>query len=109
MQFRIVVCLFLIVCIVPLTVLAAEKGDAAKGKQVFSRCSVCHGDAGEGKEAIARALGVNMMPFSSKEVQALNDAALKKVITQGKGVMKPVNLSDQEAADVIAFLRSLKK
>jgi mono/diheme cytochrome c family protein len=90
-------------------VFAAEKGDAVKGKQVFSRCSVCHGDAGEGKEAIGKAFGVNMKPLSSKEVQALDDAALKKSITAGKGKMAPVNLSDREVADVVAFLRTLKK
>ena len=109
MRSRLGVCLVLIVFIVPLMVFAAEKGDAVKGKQVFSRCSVCHGDAGEGKEAIGKAFGVNMKPLSSKEVQALDDAALKKSITAGKGKMTPVNLSDQEVADVVAFLRTLKK
>jgi cytochrome c2 len=109
MRSRLGVCLVLIAFIVPLMVLAAEKGDTAKGKQVFSRCSVCHGDAGEGKEAIGKAFGVTMKPLSSKEVQALDDAALKKGITAGKGKMMPVSLSDQEAVDVIAFLRTLKK
>lgn len=109
MRSRIGVCLVLFLFIVPLLVSAAEKGDAAKGKQVFSRCSVCHGDSGEGKEAIGKAFGVTMKPLSSKEVQALDDAALKKGITEGKGKMKPVNLSDQEAADVLAFVRTLKK
>jgi hypothetical protein len=50
-----------------------------------------------------------MKPLSSKEVQALDDAALKKAITEGNGKMRPVILSDHEAADVIAFLRTLKK
>ncbi len=94
--------------VVPLWIFAAQ-GDAAKGKQVFSRCAVCHGDSGEGKEAIGKAFGVTMKPLSSKEVQSLDDATLKKGIIEGKGKMKPINLSDQEAADVIAFLRTLKK
>jgi hypothetical protein len=47
--------------------------------------------------------------MSSKEVQSLDDAALKKIMTEGKGKMKPVSLSDQEAANIIAFVRSLKK
>ena len=50
-----------------------------------------------------------MPHLGSKEVQSLDDATLKKVIAEGKGKMKPVNLNDQEAADVIAFLRTLKK
>ncbi len=89
--------------------LATGKGDAAKGKEVFKRCAVCHGDSGEGREAIGKMFGVKMPVLSSKEVQSLNDAALKKVITEGKGKMKPVSLSDSEAEDVIAFLRTLKK
>jgi cytochrome c2 len=92
-----------------LAVLPAEKGDAAKGKKLFSRCSACHGDSGEGREAIAKMFGVTMHPLSSKEVQSLDNAALKKIILEGKGKMMPVSLSDAEVQDVIAFLRSLKK
>ncbi len=89
--------------------MASGKGDAAKGKALFSRCSICHGNSGEGNEAIAKALGVKMPALSSQEVQRLDDAALKKVIVEGKGKMQAVKLSDIEAADVIAFVRSIKK
>ncbi len=109
MRSRIVVWLMLLALIAPITCLSAEKGDAAKGKEVFRRCAVCHGDTGEGREAIAKAYGVTMKPFSSKEVQSMNDAALKKGILEGRGKMKPVILSDAEVADVIAYLRTLKK
>jgi len=34
---------------------------------------------------------------------------MKKDIVEGTGQMKPVKLTDQEAADVIAFVRTLKK
>lgn len=108
MQCRIVVWI-LPLLIVSLWSLAAEKGDAAKGKEVFRRCATCHGDSGEGREAIAKVFGVTMKPFSSKEIQSQSDAALRKVIIEGKGKMKGVDLSDTEAADVIAFLRTLKK
>ncbi len=94
---------------IPFLLPATGNGDAAKGKEVFKRCAACHGDSGEGKEAIAKMFGVKMPALSSKEVQSLNDAALKKVITEGKGKMQPVSLSDPEAEDVIAFLRTLKK
>ena len=50
-----------------------------------------------------------MPVLGSKEVQSLDDAALKKIIAEGKGKMQPVKLSDAEADDVIAFVRSLKK
>jgi cytochrome c len=101
--------MLLLVLMVPLLMLSMEKGDASKGKAVFSRCAICHGASGEGNEAIAKALGAQMPVLSSKEVQSLDDAALKKIVIEGKGKMKPVSLSDAEAADVIAFLRTLKK
>jgi cytochrome c2 len=109
MRFRLSLFIFFLVLIVPLFLPAFESGDAAKGKELFSRCAVCHGDSGEGKEAIAKMFGVTMPPLASKEVQSLSDAALKKIIEEGKGKMKAVKMSDQEMTDVIAFLRSLKK
>ena len=83
--------------------------DEAKGKETFSRCAVCHGDSGQGKEAIAKLYDVKMKALSSKEVQSMDDDAIKKVITEGKGKMKPLVLSDQEIENVILFLRSLKE
>jgi mono/diheme cytochrome c family protein len=97
------------VLMAPLLLAAFQKGDVSKGKEVFGRCAVCHGDRGEGKEAIAKMFGVTMPALGSKEVQSLDNAALKKVIVEGKGKMRPVSLSDSEIDDVIAFLRSLKK
>jgi mono/diheme cytochrome c family protein len=95
--------------VIPMLVFAMATGNAGKGKEVFQRCSVCHGSSGEGNAAIAKAYGVQMPVLGSKEVQSLDDAALRKVITEGKGKMKPVTLSAAEMDDVIAFLRSLKK
>jgi mono/diheme cytochrome c family protein len=93
----------------PLLLLAFVEGNVAEGKKLFSRCAVCHGDSGEGKEAIAKMFGVKIPAFGSKEVQSLDDAALKKIIVEGKGKMKPVPMPDSEIEDVIAFLRTLKK
>jgi mono/diheme cytochrome c family protein len=106
MQFRYWVLSLLVM--LPL-ILAFGKGDAAKGKAVYGRCAICHGDAGEGKEAIAKALGVKMPALYSNEVQSLDDATLKKSIVEGKGKMQAVKLSDADAEDIIAFIRSLKK
>jgi mono/diheme cytochrome c family protein len=89
--------------------LAFGKGDVTKGKTVYGRCAVCHGTSGEGNDAIGKALGVKMPALGSREVQALDDAALKKVILEGKGKMQAVKLSDQDIEDAIAFMRSLKK
>jgi mono/diheme cytochrome c family protein len=108
MRLRYRIWILLPVLMVPL-MLALGKGDAAKGKTLFSRCAICHGNNGDGNEAIAKALGVKMPVLGSQEVQSLDDAALKKVILEGKGKMKAVNLSNEEVEDVIAFLRGLKK
>jgi cytochrome c553 len=97
------------VFLIPVLIIAAGKGDAAKGKTLFGRCTMCHGAAGEGNQAIAKAYGVTMPVFGSKEVQSLDDAAIKKVIIDGKGKMQPVKLSDGEMDDIIAFVRTLKK
>lgn len=100
--------LLLLVLTVPLMVALGE-GDVEKGKAVFGRCSICHGDSGQGNPAIAKALDAQIPDLASKEVQELDDAALKKVILEGKDKMQPVHLSDTEVDDVISFMRSLKK
>jgi mono/diheme cytochrome c family protein len=109
MRSRYLVSIFLLLVVVPLLLFALENGDADKGKEVYRRCSVCHGADGKGNEAMAKMLEVTMPALDSKEVQSLDDAALKKVIVEGKGKMTAVKLSDPEVEDVIAYLRSLKK
>jgi mono/diheme cytochrome c family protein len=93
------------------TVPAFAAADAAAGKAVYSkRCATCHGDAGEGKESIAKMLKVEMRPLASKEVQAKSDADLKKDTLSGTGKMKGVTGIDAKSADdLIAYLRTLKK
>ena len=89
---------------------ALAAGDAAAGKQVFDKkCASCHGATGEGKDAIAKMLKVEMRNLGSPEVQAKSDAELGKMIKDGNGKMKPVALTDKEIQDVVAYLRTLKK
>ena len=84
---------------------------ADAGKELYTKkCATCHGDNGDGKEAIAKMFQVTMKPLSSKEVQAKSDADLKKVILEGSVKMKPVKDVDPKAADdIIAYVRTLKK
>ena len=90
---------------------SAQKGDSAAGKDVFmKKCKICHGPDGAGNPGIAKALGVTFTPFSSEEIQKKSDADLKKIVTEGKGKMKPVkDLSDADMGNVIAYIRTLKK
>jgi mono/diheme cytochrome c family protein len=87
------------------------QGKAAAGKEIYSKkCVSCHGDAGEGKESVAKVLKVEIRPLGSKEVQAKSDADLKKTILEGTGKMKGVSGIDAKGADdVVAYLRTLKK
>jgi mono/diheme cytochrome c family protein len=89
----------------------AFAADAAAGKAVYEKkCASCHGAAGEGKEAVAKMLKVELKHLGSKEVQAKTDADLKKLILEGMGKMKAVAGIDAKAADnVVAYMRTLKK
>lgn len=89
----------------------AQKGDAAAGKAIYSaKCATCHGPLGEGKDAIAKALKVELRHLGSKEVQARSDADWKKEIEEGTGKMKPVKLAKEaDLANLIAYMRTLKK
>ena len=83
---------------------------APEGKALYgTKCASCHGPNGEGKAAIAKMFNVTMPALSSKEVQDKSDADLKKVITAGKGKMKPIaGVTDAQAGDIVAFIRTLK-
>ena len=89
---------------------AQAAGDGAAGKAVFEKkCQMCHGERGDGKPAIAKALKIEMRSLSSTEVQAKPDPELRKDIVSGNGKMKPVKLGDAELTGVIAFIRTLGK
>lgn len=85
--------------------------DTGAGKEVFAKkCASCHGAAGEGKDAIAKMLKVELRHLGSKEVQAKTDAQMKKFVLEGEGKMKAVTgLDDKAVDDVLAYLRTLAK
>jgi mono/diheme cytochrome c family protein len=109
MILRITISLFLFAFFCSLALTAQQAADHP-GKEVFARCATCHGDSGEGKEAMAKMFGVKMPPLYSKEIQSMDNAALRKVILEGKGKMPPVaNLTDQQVSDVIAYIRTFRE
>jgi mono/diheme cytochrome c family protein len=87
------------------------KGNANEGKEAFMKhCATCHGADGSGKDAVAKLLKVTFPPLGSKDVQSLSDDDIRKVMTEGKGKMKPVkDLSKVDLANLTAFIRTLKK
>jgi hypothetical protein len=55
-------------------------------------------------------LKVDMRDLKSTEVQTASDSDIKKIITDGKGKMRPVaSVSGSELGDVVAYVRSSKK
>lgn len=104
---------FSMILVVALAIFATPlfAADAAAGKEAFAKkCASCHGAAGEGKEAIAKMMKVELRHLGSKEVQAKSDATLRKDITEGNGKMKPIkDLDAKPVDDVIAFIRALAK
>ena len=88
-----------------------QKPNMEDGKAVYAKkCASCHGASGEGNESIAKATKTELPKLGSKEVQALKDDDLRKVIREGKGKMKGVkDLTDQDVANVVAYLRTLSR
>ena len=64
----------------------------------FSRCSICHGDNGEGGNAGRKLEG---------EIDNMTDSYIMESILGGQGTMPPQNLTAQETADVLAYLREV--
>jgi mono/diheme cytochrome c family protein len=82
--------------------------DATAGKAVYDKsCKSCHGADGTPNAGVAK-----MMKVEIKDLKAtdMSDADIKKVITDGKGKMKPVaSVTGASVDDVVAYVRSLKK
>jgi len=53
---------------------------------------------------------VDVPDLKSAAVQALSDDDIKKVISEGKGKMKPVkSVAGKDINDIVAFVHTLKK
>lgn len=96
---------------VALAIQAAVASDATSGKAVYSnKCMICHGADGEGATGYAKAMGLEPARLSSDRVQKKTDAALKKIILEGSGKMKPrKDLSEIDINNVIAYIRNFRK
>lgn len=85
--------------------------DAKAGKDVFDKaCKSCHGADGTPNPAIAKMMKVEMKDLKSPDVQATSDADMAKIITAGKGKMKPIaSVTGASSGDVVAYVHTLKK
>ncbi len=97
------------------TILAAEKGDAAKGKTVYDNyCAACHGPEGKGDGVAAQALDPKPRDLSDAAfTSTVTNEHLYKVIDEGGPAvgLSPLMaswggmLSEADINDVIAFIR----
>ena len=83
---------------------APPAGDAEKGKATYKRvgCYECHGLEAQGGPGTAPRLGPNPMPFA-------RFSAYLRTPTGNMPPYRAVVLSDQEVADIHAFLRSVPR
>ncbi len=90
---------------------AVAFADAQGGQAAYDKsCKSCHGASGTPNPAIAKMMKVEMKDLGSAEVQSMSDVDLKKIMTEGKGKMKPAKtISGAAADDVIAYIRTFKK
>ncbi len=107
---------------------AAIAADVAAGKAKFLElCVSCHGEGGQGDGPTGKALAAAGQPAprdftlgdfkldTDKDGKAGTDADIKNVVAKGaaafggNAMMAPVVLNDADMANVIAFIRSLKK
>ena len=86
----------------------AKKPDAAKGKEVFEQCSVCHN-----ADSTEKKMGPGLKGLFAKDKMTNGkkptDANVLAKINEGGNGMPAYKdmLSDQEKDDVIAYLKTL--
>jgi len=90
---------------------AALAADVNAGQAAYARaCKACHGPDGTPNPAIAKMMKVEMQDLKSAAVQGMSNDDIKKIITSGKGKMRPVaSVSGSTLDDVAAFIHTLKK
>ncbi|HLH01720.1 MAG TPA: c-type cytochrome [Bryobacteraceae bacterium] len=87
---------------------SASKGDAAKGKETFEQCAMCHNVDTDEKKMGPSLKGL----FKRKTLQSgkpVNDANVLDQINNGGNGMPPYKdmLSADEKANVLAYLHTL--
>lgn len=90
-------------------VVAADKaGDAAKGKEVFEQCSVCHNVDSDEKK-MGPALKGLYKKDKLKSGKKVTDESVKALINAGGNGMPAYAdmLSDEERRDLIAYLKTV--
>ncbi len=89
-------------------VAADKKGDAAKGKEVFEQCSVCHYATTDQRKMGPSLKGLFKRPKLGNGLKPTDESVLD-FINKGKGSMPAFDsvLSDAEKQNLLAYLKAL--
>ena len=90
------------------TAVAADKGDPAKGKEVFEQCSTCHNTATDEKKVGPSLKGL-FKHAALKNGKKVTEENVRAFISAGGNGMPSYAdlLSDTEKNNVIAYLKTL--
>jgi len=93
-------------CLVPAA--RAADGDAAKGKEVFEQCAVCHNAAG-GEQKMGPNLNGLFKKDKMKNGKKPTEENVRAVVNQGGNGMPAYDeiLSSEEKDHIIAYLKTL--
>ena len=88
---------------------AQKKGDAAKGKDVFEQCAVCHNADSTEKKMGPGLKGMFKKAKMDSTGKPVNDANVMGKINEGGNGMPAYKdmLTDDEKANLLAYLKTL--
>jgi mono/diheme cytochrome c family protein len=87
---------------------AAEKGNAAKGKELFEQCSVCHNVDTDEKKMGPSLKGLFKRAKLQSGKPVTDENVLSQINNGGNGMPAYADmLSAQDKADVLAYLHTL--
>ena len=103
--------IFTTVIILAVSASGAYAADVKAGQAAYGKaCKSCHGADGTANPADRQNdESRNARLAIAREVQALSEADIKKVIVQGQGKMKPTTSAAAAADDIAAYVKTLKK
>ena len=87
---------------------------AADGKAVYAdSCAKCHGEDGKGATKMGQKLGARDYTDAAVQASVSDDQAFKAIKEglnkDGKTLMKPMELSDDDIKASVVYLRTFKK
>jgi mono/diheme cytochrome c family protein len=98
------------IALLALAVLLASPASHAqdKGAAIYkAKCVSCHGAAGDGNTPVGKA--TKARDLCSADVKKETDAEMMEMVLKGKNKMPAQKISEDEAKQVIAYIRSLCK